>query len=576
MSVLSTDFVCKAAVALGIPAAFLGGMPWAADAATFQLQGATVDSINQAFDAGILTSQQLTQLYLNRIEAYDQQGPNLNSLITVQPDALAIAAALDQERLISGPRSPLHGIPIILKDNYNTFDMPTTAGALVLKDFVPEQDAFQVQKLREAGAIILAKANLSEFAFSGSASVSSLGGTTVNAYDPLFTPAGSSGGTATAIAAEFGVIGFGTDTGGSIRNPASVSNLFGLRPTIGLSSRSGIVPLALSQDVGGPMTRTVSDLAYTLDVTVGFDPDDPITATSIGKIPDTYTSFLDVNALQGSKIGIVRELFGLDADPQAAKVNQVINQAILDISGLGAEIVDNVTIPNLDEILSFPSLSGFEFKFNLNDYLAENPNAPVQSLEEIIASGEFLPAFTNTLIARNNVEDLETNERYQEIISVRPELTQQSILEAMNRLDSDPDNDLDALLYPTNIFPPGLISPSSPLGSNSRLSPFSGFPALSVPAGFTTDGLPVGLELLGTAFSEPTLIGLAYSYEQASMNRRPSSVVPPLDGEVITVPEPGSWASIAAIGMIALTFNFKKCRNRLRDDWAISNEQGDQ
>ncbi len=548
----------KVLATLSIAAACWGGMALTTEAATFTLQGATVDSINQAFDAGILTAAELTQLYLNRIEAYDQQGPTLNSLITVQPNALSIAAALDLERQTSGPRSPLHGIPIILKDNFNTFDMPTTAGALVLQDFVPEQDAFQVQKLREAGAIILGKANLSEFAFSGGASVSSLGGTTVNAYDPLFTPAGSSGGTATAIAAEFGVIGFGSDTGGSIRNPASVSNLFGLRPTIGLSSREGIVPLALSQDVGGPMTRTVRDLAYALDATVGFDPNDPVTAASIGQIPDTYTSFLDPNALQGARIGVVRELFGVDADPQAAQVNAIVNQAIFDLAGLGAEIIENVTIPNLSEILSFPSLSGFEFKFNLNDYLAANPNAPVQSLTEIIESGGFLPAFENTLIARNNVEDLATNEFYQEIISVRPQLTQQSLLEAMKRLDNDLTTDIDFLLYPTNIFPPGLISPSSPLGSNSRPSPFSGFPALSVPGGFTQAGLPVGIEFLGPAFSEPQLLGFAYAYEQATMNRRPSSVVPPLPGAVISVPEPSGIASLGVVGFLIVTIKKRR------------------
>jgi Asp-tRNA(Asn)/Glu-tRNA(Gln) amidotransferase A subunit family amidase len=546
----------KIAVGVATPAAFLTLLPGIANAATFRLQEATVTSINEAFDAGVIDAEQLVQLYLNRIAAYDDQGPALNSLITVNPKALTEAAALDLERQTTGARSPLHGIPVILKDNYNTFDLPTTAGATVFKDFIPEQDAFQVQKLREAGAIILAKANLSEFAFSGGSSESSLGGITRNAYDPLRTPAGSSGGTATAIAANFGVIGFGTDTGGSIRNPASVSNLVGLRPTIGLSSRSGIVPLALSQDVGGPMTRTVTDLAFALDATVGFDPQDPITATSIGKIPDTYTSFLNLNGLQGARIGVVRSLFGLDADPEAAKVNQVINQSIADLKLLGAEVVDDVTIPNLDTILSYPSLSAFEFKFNLNDYLAANPNAPVQSLTEIIESGGFLPSNLNTLITRNSVEPLETNARYQEIIRDRPKLTQQSLLQALNLLDSDSSNNLDALIYPTNTRPPGLISPPSNLGSNSRLSPFSGFPALTVPAGFTSGNLPIGLEFLGPAFSESTLLRLSYAYEQGTLNRRPSSIVPPLEGE--TIPEPGQTVGLAAIGLLLIGGRLKQ------------------
>lgn len=548
----------RVAIGLGLQATLLGFMPLSAEAATFRLEEATVADINQAFDSGILTAEQLVQLYLNRIDAYDQQGPTLNSLITVNPDALAIAAALDLERQLFGPRSPLHGIPVILKDNFNTFDLPTTAGALVFENFVPERDAFQVQKLRDAGAIILAKANLSEFAFSGGSSISSVGGTTTNAYDPLRTPAGSSGGTATAIAANFGVIGFGSDTGGSIRNPASVNNLVGLRPTIGLSSRSGLVPLALSQDVGGPIVRTITDLAYTLDVTVGFDPADPVTAASIGKIPDTYLSFLNPDGLQGARIGVVRDLFGLDADPEAAKVNAVINQAIADLISLGATVVDGVVIPNLDAILSYPSLSGFEFKDDLNNYLAAEPNAPAKTLSEIIASGGFLPSNTNTLNSRNNVEPLDTNARYQEIIRDRPGLTQQSILAALNLLDADPTNDLDALIYPTNTRPPGLISPPSNLGSNSRLSPFSGFPALTVPAGFTADQLPIGLEFLGVAFSEPTLLRLGYAYEQGTNHRQPSAIVPPLPGETVGVPEPGMAAGLITLGLAALGVKSKR------------------
>ncbi|MCU0538090.1 MAG: amidase family protein [Hydrococcus sp. Prado102] len=530
----------KNTVLVGISATSLTLVPTVAIAGTFNLQEATVTSINQAYDEGILTSEQLVQLYLNRIDAYDKQGPAINSIVTINPNALQVAEDLDRERKLFGPRSPLHGIPVIVKDNYNTFDLPTTAGALALEGFIPQEDAFQVQKLREAGAIILGKANLSEFAFSGSESISSLGGESLNSYDPLRSPAGSSGGTGAAIGANFGVIGMGTDTGGSIRNPSSYNGLVGVRPTIGLSSRSGIIPLALSQDTGGPMTRTVTDAALTLDVTVGFDPDDPITALSRGNIPDSYADSLTANGLQGARIGVVRELFGLDTDPESAKVNRIIDGAIAQMESQGATVVD-VSIPNLEQILSYPSLSGFEFRDNLNDYLASEPNAPYRTLQEIIDSGLYLPDFEETLIARNSVPPLETNSEYQEIIRVRPGLTQRSLLTALDGLD--------ALLYPTSVTPPQPISEGQRIGSNNRLSAFSGFPAVTLPAGFTADGLPVGMEFLGRAFDEEQLLQFAFAYEQATRVRRPPSTTPALPGENITVPEPGAISGLLFLGM---------------------------
>lgn len=523
---------------------------------TFTLEEATVTSINAAYDAKIINAQQLVQLYLNRIDAYDKQGPTINSIISLNPNALSTAAALDLERQLTGSRSPLHGIPVLLKDNFNTSDLPTTAGVRALENFTPPSDAFQVQKLRDAGAIILGKVNLSEFAFSGSTSISSLGGETLNSFDPLRSPAGSSGGTGAAIAANFAVIGLGTDTGGSIRNPASFNGLVGVRPTIGLSSREGIIPLALSQDVGGPLTRTVQDAALALDYTVGYDPDDPVTLASMGNIPDSYTDLLTPTGLQGAKIGIVRELFGLDTDPETAVVNEIINEAIATMEGLGATFVD-VTIPNLAQIFSYPSLSGFEFKFNLNNYLMTY-GAPYQSLQEIIDSGLFLPSNTDTLNARNSVEDLETNAVYQDIIAVRPGLTQNSLLTALDGLD--------ALLYPTAIAAPRLNSQGQRIGSSNRLSAFSGFPAITLPAGFTTasatvPSLPVGMEFLGRAFSEPLLLQFAYAYEQAALVRTAPTSTPPLPGETIVVPETRSWAGLAALGIGAITLKLTQ-RNR--------------
>ena len=527
-------FAVSSSISIGLPTQVL------ASSLQFRLEEATIDSINQAFDAGILDSRQLVQLYLNRINAYDDSGPRINSIISINLDALSIATALDIERRTTGPRSPLHGIPVILKDNYDTFDMPTSAGALAFQNFIPTTDAFQVAKLRDAGAIILAKANLSEFAFSGSTSISSFGGTTVNPYDPLRSPAGSSGGTGAAIAANFGVIGLGTDTGGSIRNPSSFNGLVGVRPTIGLSSRSGIVPLALSQDVGGPMTRTVRDAAITLDFTVGFDANDPITALSNGNIPASYTTNLTPNGLQGIRIGVVRDLFGVNTNPDFATVNGVIDTAIARMTGLGATFT-NVTIPNLSAILASPSLSAFEFRDNLNSYLASQPNAPYQTLTEIIASGQFLPSNLNTLNTRNNVGDLATNATYQDIITNRPTFVRDSLLQAMTGFD--------ALLYPTTIAPPRLNTQGQQTGSSNRLSAFSGFPAVTLPAGFTGNGLPVGMEFLGRAFSEASLLQFAYAYETAFNVRSAPSSVPALPGETIVVPEP---SSIAALGMVFL------------------------
>ncbi|VEP16073.1 Amidase, Asp-tRNAAsn/Glu-tRNAGln amidotransferase A subunit [Hyella patelloides LEGE 07179] len=491
---------------------------------TFNLVEATIDDIDLAFEFGALTAKELVQLYLNRIEAYDDSDPAINSIINLNPHALETAKKVDRQRFAGKDLGTLAGIPVILKDNYDASDVQTTAGAIALEDFIPEEDAFQVAQLRDEGAIILAKANLSEFAFSFE-TTSSLGGTTLNPYDPERNAGGSSGGTGAAIAANFGTIGTGTDTGGSIRIPSTFNSLVGIRPTIGLTSRSGIIPLALTQDVGGPITRTVTDGALTLDALAGFDPEDPITASSIGQIPESYTNFLDSDALDGARIGVVRELFGSDDDPRTAATNAVVDNAIAEIEALGATAID-VEIPNLDEILEFPSLSTLEFKRDLNNYLAER-DAPIADLEALIESGEYLEDFENAYIARNEIDlsDPETAAEYQEILTERPALTQSSLLEVLD------GQNLDALIYPTAESPPNLFDESTGAGSANRLSPFSGFPAISVPAGFTEDGLPVGIEFLGRAFSEPTLIGLTYSFEQGTQFRMPPESTPSLEGE---------------------------------------------
>lgn len=524
--------------------------------AAFTLTEATVSSVQAAFNAGDITCTGLTQLYLNRIAAYDQQGPTINSIIAVNPNALTIANTLDAQYAQSGSTGSLHCVPVILKDNFDTVDVPTTAGALALKDFYPDSDAFQVQKLREAGALILAKSNLSEFAFNLT-SISSLGGTTLNPYDITRNAGGSSGGTGAAIAANFGILGFGTDTGGSIRVPSSFNSLVGIRPTIGLSSRDGIIPLALSQDVGGPMTRTVADAAAALSVVAGYDPNDPVTAGSIGKVPTSYTSFLDPDGLKGARIGVVRDLFGLNSNPEIAKTNAVINDAISRIGSLGAEVVD-VTIPNLATILSYPSLSRFEFKRDLNNYLADRPVPPsgVRTLDDIIKSGLYLPANEAAYLDRNTITPPDQNLDYQKIIQERPGITQNSLLQALTGLD--------ALIYPSVASPPNLFTASLASGSANRLSPFSGFPAITVPAGFTIEGLPVGLEFLGRAYDESTLIKLAYGFEQGTLFRQAPNSTPALPGEtVVAVPEPSTVVALGVTGMGLLAIRKRRRQSKV-------------
>lgn len=477
----------------------------------FEILEASIMDIQTAIDTGKLTSKELVQMYLDRIEQYE---PYIEAIITVNPDALQIAEELDKEREEKGSRGLLHGIPIIVKDNYDTVDMPTSAGCICLEDSLPPDDAFQIQKLKEAGAIILAKANLSEFAFTFKTN-SSLGGQTLNPYDTTRYPGGSSGGTAAALAANFGVAGLGTDTGGSIRVPSSLNSIVGIRPTIGLASRDGIIPLALTQDVGGPMARTVADAAILLDVISGYDPQDVVTARSVGEIPETYTDFLDKDGLQGARIGVVRDLFGTNED-----VIALMNTAIVDMEQLGATVID-VEIPNLEEILSYPSLSSWEFKFQLNDYLESlGDEAPYNSLTEIIKSGEYDPSIESSLIGRNERESLE-NEEYKDILLFRSKITQESLLQVMAEYN------LDALVYPSTTHPAAPIGESQQAGSNNRLSPYSGFPAISVPAGYTaSDQLPIGIEFLGRAFDEPTLIKLAYAYEQGTLHRVPPELAP--------------------------------------------------
>ncbi|MNK08753.1 Glutamyl-tRNA(Gln) amidotransferase subunit A [compost metagenome] len=475
----------------------------------FKLEESSIADMQKAMEHGTLTSKQLVQMYLDRIQKYDDQGVKINAVLSLNPNALQIAEALDQERKTNGPRGPLHGIPVLVKDNYDTKDMPTTAGCICLKDSIPAQDADQIAKLKQAGAIILGKTNLHEFAF-GITTSSSLGGQTLNPYALDHYPGGSSGGTGAALAANFAAAGMGTDTGGSIRIPSSFNSLVGIRPTVGLSSRDGIIPLALTQDVGGPMARSVADAAILLEATAGYDPDDIATAYSVGHIPKNYTQFLDANGLKGARIGVATELFG--TKPEELPVSNVVNQAVNEVKSLGATAVP-IQIPNLAAIMKYPSLSSYEFKFQLNDYLKElGPTAPYHSLTEIINSGQFDKSQEASMKSRDARTTLDEPE-YKDIVLNRTKITRESLLKVMA------DNNLDAIVYPTTTEPAALIGKNQNSGSNNRLSPYSGFPAITVPAGFTSDGLPVGIEFLGRAFDEGTLIKLAYSFEQGTHHR---------------------------------------------------------
>jgi amidase len=493
---------------------------------SFALLEATIPQLHAALTAGTVTSRQLVAMYLARINAYDKKGPALNAISVVNKNALAEADKRDAERRAGAAHGLLYGIPIIVKDNYDTSDMQTAAGSLSLAGWVPPDNAFLVKKLRDAGAIIIAKSNMHEFAY-GITTVGSLFGQTRNPYALNRNPGGSSGGTGAAIAANFAAAGMGSDTCGSIRIPSSHNSLVGIRGTQGLASRSGIIPLSSTQDIGGPMARTVTDVAIMLDAIVGYDPSDPQTAASVGHIPKSYTDDLRLTALRGARIGLLTALFG--TDPADAEVASIVRRAAAEMKKQGAEIVE-VAIPDLSGLLT-DRANGFlilrqDFKFDLNAYLAARPTAPVRTLAQVIASGKFSPAVGENLRNSEAVQARDTKEYYEHI--VKRNVLRQAILKAMA------DNRVEALVYPTIRRKAALIGQPQ-MGSNCKLSANSGLPAMTVPAGFTPDGLPVGVELLGRAWSEPQLIALAYAYEQATHHRRPPASTPPLAG---TTPPP--------------------------------------
>lgn len=485
---------------------------------------ATVAGVHAAMREGRLTARQLVQGYLDRISAYDQHGPRINSVLRLNPQALAEADHLDALAAAnpSAPLAPLHGIPVLIKDNIECAGIETTAGARCLQGNLSVEDAFVVRKLREAGAIVLAKANLHELA-SGGETVSTLGGQTLNPYDLTRTPGGSSGGTGAGIAANFGLLGIGTDGINSIRSPASANNLVGLRPTMGLVSRTGLVPCGLTQDTIGPLTRTVADAAILLDIIAGHDPADPVTSHGHAHIPSSYTDGLNTDGLRGARIGVLRSFFG--EGPEHRAVNAVMQRALATIQAQGAELIEIDEPIHPDALLADALVHLYEMKGDLDAYLASAPpGVAVRSVADIIASESVHPGVIGTLKSAMALAGDET--AYRERLQ-RQQALRERILGLMAT------HHLDALAFPHQrrlVVPVGQAQAER----NGVLASATGFPAIVIPAGFSEpdanapQGVPVGLEFFGRPFSEAVLLRLAYAAEQALGARRPPLCVPPL------------------------------------------------
>jgi amidase len=488
------------------------------------LDAATIADINAAFAKGTLTSERLTQIFLSRIDAYDRKGPMLRAIITDNPKALEVPRAMDAERKTKGPRSPLHGVPVILKDNIDTADLPTTGGSVMLEGSIPPDDAFVVKKLREAGAVIIAKANMSEFA--SAAAHSSLGGQILNPHDLLRSPSGSSGGTGASMAAAFAMAGLGTDTGGSVRGPSTNNGIAGLKTTMGLVSRDGVIPLALSFDTVGPMARNVYDVAALLSVIAGVDAADAATKGGSGRAMADYTQALKADALKGARLGIARDFMGQDED-----VDWVIESSLDAMRRQGATVVD-VKLPKwlLDAKGEYYSAIRYpEFVAQIADYLKTTGPKYPKNLNELIERARQVNAPRPdgaspnpsrwTLMTRELKSGTLSDYQYTSVRDHALPLVR-AILDGVLKAEK-----LDAIVYPTASRRPPLISapndvPGGSSATGSNLANLSGFPDMIVPAGFTTDDLPVGISFVGPAFSEARLLALGYSFEQTTKVRR--------------------------------------------------------
>jgi amidase len=483
----------------------------------FEIEEATIAGIHKALQEGTCSCEQLVTTYLQRIETYDQP-TRLNAIVVTNQEAISTARAMDREYQRTKKLRRLHCIPLIVKDNYNTIGLQTAAGSAAMEGFIPEEDAYQVRVLKEAGAIVLAKSNMAEWAFSPMVSISSIAGETLNPYNLEHVPAGSSGGTAAAVATNMGTVGLGSDTGNSIRGPSSHNALVGIRSTLGLTSRHGIVPLYLRNDVGGPMARTVEDATRILEVIAGYDSNDPTTRYSQGKVPQNYTQFLDRDGLKGARIGVLRSLSDKDPDPQ---VKALFEQAIADLKKLGAVIVDSLEVADFDSLRQGQWCNVFQE--DINTYLAaQGEKVPVKNLQEIVASGKYSPYIEANL--KHFLENQQDQNNPQHTCSdpfndPKRIAFREAIERAMDR------HELGAIIYPTWNHPPARVGDFKGYkGDNSQvIAPHTGQPAITVPMGYTYDNLPAGLQFLGRMFDEPTLIRYTYSYEQGTKHRKPPS-----------------------------------------------------
>jgi Asp-tRNA(Asn)/Glu-tRNA(Gln) amidotransferase A subunit family amidase len=493
---------------------------------SFHVEEASIAEIRAAMKAGRLTCRALVQAYLRRIEAYDKTGPAINAIVVSNSEALVQADQLDTRFAQGGFVGPLHCVPTIVKDNFETVGLQSANGSLALQGFISSKDAFLVRRIKDAGAIVLAKSNMAEWAFTPYETVSSiLPGYTKNPYALDRVTAGSSGGTAAAVAASFGAVGLGSDTGNSIRGPSSHQALVGIRSTMGLTSRAGVMPLNLLADIAGPLARTVEDAAAVFQAIVGEDPADPATAASHGRATENYTTALVRDGLRGARIGVLRQAYERDTtDPE---IVAVFAKALDDMRKAGAVIVDPAAIEGLDEIRRPPGMAAcMGFKYDINRYLAsQGDRVPVKSLADVIKSRRFHPTVQRRL---------EQAEAGPENGPDTPECTAEfayrdraraAVVKTMDALK------IDAFVYPTWSNPPRLIGDlNTPHGDNSQFfSPTTGFPSVQVPMGYTRGNvLPAGLTYFGRAWSEATLIRLAYGYEQATHHRRPPPTTPAL------------------------------------------------
>jgi amidase len=516
--------------ALPLLLALLAASAPAARAAEFNLETATVADIQAAMDSGALSSEKLVGLYLARIQAYDQAGPKINSIITLNAEALATARALDAERKAKGPRSPLHGVPVVLKDLFDTTDMPTTSGFLPLKNSVPIHDATVVKRLRDAGAIILAKVNMSDwFGVPKPGDQSTVLGRTLNPYNGDLTPGGSSGGTGASLAATFAHLGLGTETGVSIRNPTANNSVVGLAPTRGLIPRTGQVMTSFTQERAGPMARTVYDVAALTGVVAGFDAEDLLTITTPGNIPaGGYTQFLKKDGLKGARIGVFRDLFR--TGPKHAEGTALVEAAIAKMKSEGAIVVDGVTL-GIDVFKLLDSHGGMrtnyhEAQFSYDLYFRRlGPAAVIKNMDELVAHGDLVKPNIRKAYA-----EFRSLDHHADFIARRDmqESLRAAIIEVMDKYK------LDALVHPFKSLPPeGHLERVEE--KDNPVSSVTGLPAVVLPAGYTKkENGPIAIEFLGRPYSEPVLFRLAYAYEQAAQPRKPAPLTPALAADQFT------------------------------------------